>query len=952
MGIPNEHQLKFNSIKDAKKLLKAVEKRFGGNAAIKKTQRNLLKQQFKNFSALSSKMLDRTFDRLQKLMSQLELLGERLSQEDVNQKLLRSLSPEWNTHVVVWRNKANLIVDNCKKGLGYESYNAVLPPYTGNFMPLKPDLSFTGLDEFVVKPVVENKSREEETKVVRKNKDAPIIEECVSDDEEESVTQPKIVKKTVKPALLRKNYKEINRGYVAFGGNPKGGKIKGKCTIKTDFKLIDENQVLLRVHRKNNMYSIGLKNIVPKGGLTFLFAKATSDESNLWHRRLGHLNLKTMNKLVEGNLVREALNAACYVQNRVLVVKLHNKTPYKLFHGKFDGKADEGFFVGYSLNSKAFRVFNSRIRIVEENLHIRFSKNTPNVIGSGPDWLFDIDALTRIMNYEPIIACTQSNSVADPKSSHNDGFKLSCDDGKKVDADPRKQNECNDQEKEDNVNSTNNVNIVSSTVNAAGTNENNDLPFDLNMHALKDFSTFNFLIDDEDDGTMAYINNIDTTIQVSHVPTTRIHKDHPFDQVIRDFQSVIQTRHMLKNLEEDRKIEEEVYVCQPPGFEDLNFSDRVYKVEKVCIDYIKLLQHGELTFFLGLQVKQKKDGIFISQDKYVAKILKKFGFTEVKNVSTPMETQKPLLKDEDGEEVDIHMYRIVLVYYCSQNHQWGSTNTCQGRWKPTRKVTQVPQPSEPMEHTTTASSLEAEQDSGGGPMCQEAMGDTIAQTRFKNVSKLSNDLLLTRGNTLRSDEDRMKLNELMELCTNLQTIVLELEKTKTTQANMIDSLKRRDASKQGRRIDYIDDDEDIILVSVHDDADKEMFDDDNDLGGEEVFVEQEVVADKEKIDEITLAQALTELKTLKPNVKRVVIQEPSEYPTTTTTIPKQKSQDKGKEILVEEPIKLKKKDQISLDEEAALKLQAEFNEEQRLAREKAKKEQEANIALIETWDDV
>ncbi|GKF50890.1 retrovirus-related pol polyprotein from transposon TNT 1-94, partial [Tanacetum coccineum] len=76
--------------------------------------------------------------------------------------------------------------------------------------------------------------------------------------------------------------------------------------------------------------------------------------------------------------------------------------------GKFDGKVDEGFFVGYSLNSKAFRVFNSRTRIVEENLHIKFIESTPNVVGSGPDWLFDIDALTRTMNYEPIVAGTMN----------------------------------------------------------------------------------------------------------------------------------------------------------------------------------------------------------------------------------------------------------------------------------------------------------------------------------------------------------------------------------------------------------------------------------------------------------------------------------------------------------------------------------------------------------------
>ncbi|GJV61751.1 hypothetical protein Tco_1467851 [Tanacetum coccineum] len=108
MGIPNEHQLKFNSTKDAKLLMEAVEKRFDGNAATKKTQRNLLKQQYENFTAPSSEMLDQTFDRLQKLVSQLELLDEKLSQEDVNQKLLRSLSPERNTHVIVWRNKDKL----------------------------------------------------------------------------------------------------------------------------------------------------------------------------------------------------------------------------------------------------------------------------------------------------------------------------------------------------------------------------------------------------------------------------------------------------------------------------------------------------------------------------------------------------------------------------------------------------------------------------------------------------------------------------------------------------------------------------------------------------------------------------------------------------------------------------------------------------------------------------
>ncbi|GJV02327.1 ribonuclease H-like domain-containing protein [Tanacetum coccineum] len=108
MGIPNEHQLKFNSIKDNKSLMQTVEKRFRGNAATKKTQRNLLKQQYENFTTSSSEVLYQTFYRLQKLISQLEIHGESILQEDVNQKFLRSLSLEWNTHIIIWRNKPEI----------------------------------------------------------------------------------------------------------------------------------------------------------------------------------------------------------------------------------------------------------------------------------------------------------------------------------------------------------------------------------------------------------------------------------------------------------------------------------------------------------------------------------------------------------------------------------------------------------------------------------------------------------------------------------------------------------------------------------------------------------------------------------------------------------------------------------------------------------------------------
>ncbi|GKE72155.1 hypothetical protein Tco_1534196, partial [Tanacetum coccineum] len=139
----------------------------------------------------------------------------------------------------------------------------------------------------------------------------------------------------------------------------------------------------------------------------------------------------------------------------------------------------------------------------------------------------------------------------DPKSSYDDRSKPSSDDGRMIDEDPRKDSESNDQEKEDNVNSTNNVNAAGiNEVNTVGGKTSIELPVDPNMPALEDYSIFDFTRDDKDDGVVADMNNLDTTIQVSPIPTIRIQKDHPFDQVIGDLQSSTQTRKMSKNLKE------------------------------------------------------------------------------------------------------------------------------------------------------------------------------------------------------------------------------------------------------------------------------------------------------------------------------------------------------------------------------------------------------------------
>nr|GEY13419.1 ribonuclease H-like domain-containing protein [Tanacetum cinerariifolium] len=787
MALPDKHQLKFNIYKDAKSLMEAIVKRFGGNKEIKKVQKTLLKQQYENFTDSSSKSLDQIHGRLQKLISQLEILGESLSQEDINMKFLRSLPTDqsnglqldnddlkqidaddleemdlkWQMAMLTMRARRflqrtgrnlgangttsigfdmlNVKCYNCHKrghfareyrsprdtrnkdtqrrnvlvetstshalvslcdGVGSydwsfqvdeEPTNYALMAFTSsrslcsdnkfckknenvfeedikllkldvmlrdnalvedrkkfekakqnrdefklkleNFQTFSKNLSQlpasqitdkTGLgydnqvfnsivfkcdelissESYVIMPtsLVHDSTTKPNKNLCQLNRPStPIIKDYVSDSKDKSEGEPiptqkapsffqtskhmKTPRPSVKPVEhptsaknLRKDipksrghrhswnrkacfvckslthlikdydyyekkmvqkpgnpqhalkdkevidsgcsrhmtwnisylsdFEEINRGYVAFGRNPKGGKIIGKGKIRTgkldfddvyfikeqkfnifsisqmcdkknsvlfidtecivlssDFKLLDKNHVLLRVPRENNMYNVDLKNIVPSRDLTCLFAKAILDESNLWHRRLGHINFKTMNKLIKGNLVRglpskvfennhtcvackkgKQHRASCKSKpvssisqplQRVLVTKPHNKTPYELLLGrtpsivfmrpfgcpitifntlgplgKFDGNADEGFLVRYSVSSKAFRVFNSRTSIIQETLNINFLENQPNVAESGPTWLFDIDTLTQSMNYQPVVTGNQPISSA------------------------------------------------------------------------------------------------------------------------------------------------------------------------------------------------------------------------------------------------------------------------------------------------------------------------------------------------------------------------------------------------------------------------------------------------------------------------------------------------------------------------------------------------------------
>nr|GEW05451.1 putative ribonuclease H-like domain-containing protein [Tanacetum cinerariifolium] len=1218
----------------------AIEKRFGENTKTKKVQKTLLKQQYENFTGSSLESLDQIHDRMQKLVSQLEIHGVSLSQEDVNLKFLRSLPSEWKTHTLIWRNKTDLeehslddlfnslkiyedeVKHSSSTGTTTQNLNfistsnidsttesvsvaasvyVVCAKMPVSFLPNVDSLSNEVIYSFFASqsfsPQLDNKDLKQidsddfkemdlkwqmamltmrarrflqrtrrnlgangptslgfdmskvecynchrkghfarecrSLKDSRRNEEEPANYALIafsslissSDNERRGVKQSgkiDIVFKIVDEyTSYLSNFEPFDGGYVSFGQG--GCKITGKRTIKIDsecivlgrnFKLLDDTNILLRTPRQHNMYSIDLNNIVPHKDLTCLVAKTSADECILWHRRLGHLNVKTMNtlvrhnlvrglptksfendhtctaclkgkqhkasllpqskpvsitavrlvstavpkikvtrpkqvqpiitkpkspikrhitrspspktsnsplrvtvvkapvgnpqhalqdkgvidsgclrhmtgnmsylsdfeelnggyvafggnpkggkisgkgkiktgkldfddvyfvkelkfnifnvsqmcdkkhsvfftdteylvlspefklpdesqarpykfktmnKLVKGNFVRglptkgfendntcvackkgkqhrascktqpvsrftwvfflatkeetspilktfltglenqislkvkaEACNTACYVQNRVLVTKPHNKTPYELLHGrtpsigfmrpfgclvtilntldflgKFEGKVDERFIVGYSVSSKAFRVFNNRTRIVQETLHVNFLENKPNIAGSSPTWLFDIDSLTHTMNYQPVTAGNQSNPSAgfqDKFDVEKAGEEDDAFDGKEPDFDAKKREsevivspsssaqskKQNDKTKKEakgkshvesftgyrdlsaefedySDNSINEVNAVGTLVPTVGQiSPNNTNTFSA---AGNTFSA-----------AEADFNNLETSITVSPIPTRRVYKDHHVTQIIGDLSSATQTKsmtrvdkdegelsqmfsddfHTLARIEAIRlflvyasfmgfmiyqmdvksaflygTIKEEVYVYQPLGFEDPDHPDKVYKVVKVlyglhqaprawyetlanyllengfqrgkidqtlfikrqkgdillvqiyvddiifgatnkdlCKYFEKLMKDkfqmssmGELKFFLGLQVKQKKDGIFISQDKYVAEILRKFRLTDTKSASTPIDTKNTLLKDLDGEDVDVHTYRSII----------------------------------------------------------------------------------------------------------------------------------------------------------------------------------------------------------------------------------------------------------------------------------------------------
>nr|GEW98146.1 hypothetical protein [Tanacetum cinerariifolium] len=691
--------------KDAKTLMEAIEKRFGGNKETKKVQKTLLKQQYENFTGSNSESLDQIHDRLQKLISQLEILGESLSQEDINLNTNESVSDDasvsaasakvpfsalpnqidaddleeidlkWQMAMLTMRAKSVKVLEAMIGAFRQKKNQPTMPSWHSPPQVL-PVLIMRKSQFDVISYKTGLKSVEARILIYQQNE--TVFEEDI-----------KLLKLDIRDNALvdlRKKFKKAEQE-------------RDELKLKIDkFHTSSKNLSQLLASQTNDKTGLGYDNQVFNSSVfdcdeMFSF---DSDPNLVFH------DAPTVNETVP-----TAFNVELSPTKRDKDLSQSNRPSALLiedwvfdsedeFEGKFNGKADEGFLVRYSVSR------------------------------SGPTWLFNIDTLTKSMNYQPVTAGKQPNPSVGIQE-HFDADKAGEEPESEVHVSPSsspKAKKHDDKTKRETKGkipavgkiSTNNTNTFS----AAGPSNTDP--------ALENITYFD---DEKDVGVEADFSNLETNITVSPIPSTRVHKDHHVTQIIGDLSLAPQTRSMTRMVKEQGEltqinndefhtcmfacflsqkepksinqahkdpswiedmqeellqfnmqkmdvksdflygtIKEEVYVCQPPGFEDPNYPNMVYKVVKALYGlhqapraWYETLAHSLLEN--GIQrgkidqtlfIKKQKGDILLVQDKYVAKILRMFDLTNRKSASTPIDTEKPLLKDPDGKDVDAYTY--------------------------------------------------------------------------------------------------------------------------------------------------------------------------------------------------------------------------------------------------------------------------------------------------------
>nr|GEX09696.1 retrovirus-related Pol polyprotein from transposon TNT 1-94 [Tanacetum cinerariifolium] len=877
MALPNENQLKFNSHKDAKTLMQAIKNIFGGNTATKKTQKNLLKRQYETL-----------LHPAQNQPSIPQLDNEDLQQ--IHPDDLEKMDLRWNIAMLTMRerrflkntgrkldmankerirfDKSNVECFNChKRGHFSRKCRAPKNQDSRNREPTRRTM-----------PVFRNKK--DERGIVIKNK-ARLVAQGYTQEEGidyDEVFAPVARIKAIRLFLAYASFKD----FVVYQMDVKSAFLYGKIEEEVyvcqppgfedpDFpnRVYKVEKALYGLHQAPRAWYETLSTYLLGNGFQrgkiekTLFIKR--DKSNIL-------------------LVQVYVDDIIFKSTRKELCTEFEKFMHKNFQMSSMGELT--FFLGLQVKQKEDMIFISQDKYVNEIL---------NKFG-----FFDVKtASTPIETQKPL---------------------LKDEDGVEVD-----------------------VHMYRSMIGSL-------------MYLTSSRPDIMFA-----DERGIVIKNKARLVAQGYTQEERIEYDEVFAPVARikairlflayaSFKDFVVYQMDVKSVFLYGKIKEEVYVCQPPGFEDLDFPNRVYKVEKalyglhqaprawyetlstyllyngfqrgkiektlfikrdksdillvqvyvddiifkstrkeLCTEFEKFMHKnfqmssmGELIFFLGLQVKQKEDMIFISQDKYVNEILNKFGFFDVKTASTPIETQKPLLKDKDGVEVDVHMYRSMIgslmyltssrpdIMFATKIHIDNESTICIVK--------------NPIFHSNTKH-IEIR---------HRFIRDSNKKKLIQMI-KIHTDQNVANFLTKAFDVSRFQY-----LITNMgkgSTMPSALQHSPTIIQPSTSQPQKKQKPRKSKKKDTHKTQPSDPTISVADEAlDKESVPthSNDPLLSEEA---KEVVADKDIIDDITLAKALIEIKSAKPK---------------------------------------------------ADKLQAEEEEQERLAREKAQQIEEVNLA----WDDV
>ncbi|GJS34846.1 putative ribonuclease H-like domain-containing protein [Tanacetum coccineum] len=813
MALPNEHQLTFSQYNDAKTMFAAIETRFGGNEATKKTQKTLLKQQYENFSASSTESLDSIFNRLQKIVSRLAILGVVITQEDLNSNFLTSLPPEWNTHVVVWMNKAEIetmsiddlynnfkiVEQSVKKSVSASSGaqnlafmtapstsstnddNTAKPTYevsnvSPNVNTASPQVSTASFSDNVVYAfMVENPNG---SNLLQQD-----LEKIHEDDLEAidlkwqlsllSMRAKRYFQRTGKKIFINANdIAGYDKSKVECFNYHKMGYFARECRAPRNkegqFKYQDNTR------KQGNNEDASSKAMLAIDGVGFDWSDMAEEQVQTNIALMTFSDSK--DSKLESNIVCDTKsddskensddnfefvkpkNHEKPVKKSVRYAEMYRSQSPRGNQRNWNGQKSNQLGSDFVMYNKACFICGSfdhvqahynyiiRERMVYGNNYNRVNYNyTTNMTHPNPQRNMVPRAVLMKTGLKPFNTGRTVNT-AHPQSIVFNAKPMSCFSKSaqstvkrpyqsKTVLTNKKFTQKNNTAKAKAVNTTrpkavntamphlavvnvvraNQVNVVK--VSAWQEFDGGYVTFGGGAHGgrisgkgtLKtdslDFEVLKYN-PNESAGTQGELNagNKARLVAQGHRQEEGIDYEEVFAPVARikairlflayaSFMGFLVYQMDVKSAFLYETIEEDVYVLKQQVLKILTIRQS-YKVvkefmglhqaqvlvyvddiifgftnkeqcnafEKLMKDKFQMSSIGELTFFLGLQVTQKEDGIFISQDKYVAEILKKFNYTDVKSASTPVDLEKPLVKDGDANDVDVHLYRSMIGY--------------------------------------------------------------------------------------------------------------------------------------------------------------------------------------------------------------------------------------------------------------------------------------------------